>query len=977
MKAVKTVLVVLLALAIIVIAGCLPGGCSGRPSADLGAIKSDVERFDVSASKAELVPEGKHRTMYEGDGVAVDQSGYAELDMGGCVLAIFRDTDLRMTGLPSESAPVCIVDFEHGTIFNRVQRQMIVNTEWAVITTLGTDFLVHLDPNREMIWLIVKDGVVQVEAADESVKVRADQQTWVQRGHAPEPPVPTTRQEVGDLFPPLDELTNNLLPDGELLGPEEPTAPPVLTIDIVPLSRWDPTTRPDVTIPRESGCHREYNYGDEIVIFVMNYLTGNAEIRLDDEVIREEWLSPAGIGWSWTFEDLGPGDHQFSVVVSDEFGEALAESSCPFHLKPGSEVSIWLAGGCQREYNYGDPIVLYGRAYVPGNAEIRLDNQLIEEIWLTPGEPWHSPWTYEDRQPGDHEFSIVLSDEFGEVLAENSCPFHLKQPIPEVSIRLEGGCHREYIYGDETLLLAEANVDGNAEIWLDDQLIEEIWLTPGRPWDRLWTFEDVEPGDHQFSVVLRDESGEVLAENACPFGLKRVPEVSIWLAEGCDRVYEAGFPTQVFFRSNVNASVALSLDDQELFPAREVAGGQTYAEDWQVVEEPGEHRLRAILGDQEAVGECRFFVRELAQVLFDFVEEADSAVWVTPYGKRPFDMSHSEMGFALWQYDAYLEDGTRPGRVLVTHPGWKPDEHITGLYDQTQEISLQEGDLFIAQVGFLKDAWEGEVTFSLQFRQYPYLYPILLKRYYQDQVLGGVRDSHDGELREWTVPLDGLVGQHGYFALQVEAGEVAEDDWAVWVVARLERPSPTLLPPRAYQTVNLSRIATETVLPPGEVTLGGIPFHVPEGANAFTTQAYAAPGNPTEASLQLQALHPTDLYLLIAAGEGYTRYAGCQVAMITLTFADEAQMTIPLVLGDNLRECEQEGPGTVNSATDPSLQEVWRSGVEIVDMLRISIGPPQSETGILTAIAFADTSEKYCGSFSPALGVFGVTVLTK
>lgn len=88
-------------------------------------------------------------------------------------------------------------------------------------------------------------------------------------------------------------------------------------------------------------------------------------------------------------------------------------------------------------------------------------------------------------------------------------------------------------------------------------------------------------------------------------------------------------------------------------------------------------------------------------------------------------------------------------------------------------------------------------------------------------------------------------------------------------------------------------------------------------------------------------------------------------------------MRIPLVLGDNLRQCEQEGPGTVNSATDPSLQEVWRSGVQIVDMLRISIGPPQSQTGTLTTIAFADTSEEYCGSFSPALKVYRVTVLVR
>jgi len=90
-----------------------------------------------------------------------------------------------------------------------------------------------------------------------------------------------------------------------------------------------------------------------------------------------------------------------------------------------------------------------------------------------------------------------------------------------------------------------------------------------------------------------------------------VSEVSIWLAEGCEREYEPGFPTEVFFRPSVNGWVAVWLDEQELFPVREVVEGQTYAEDWQVVEEPGEHRLTAVLdlGDRVVVGECWFSVR--------------------------------------------------------------------------------------------------------------------------------------------------------------------------------------------------------------------------------------------------------------------------------------------------------------------------------------------------------------------------------
>ena len=171
-------------------------GCGGVTlKADLAAIDSAVRRFDASKSQSEPVPKGTHRNMYEGDGVNVDQSGYAKLNMEGCILKIYRSTDLQVEGIPSESVPVCVVRFTQGTIYNQVEKQMIINTEWAVITALGTDFVVHLDPNREIIWLIVKDGVVQVEAAGQRVEVRADQQTWVQRGHAPRSrrPISATR----------------------------------------------------------------------------------------------------------------------------------------------------------------------------------------------------------------------------------------------------------------------------------------------------------------------------------------------------------------------------------------------------------------------------------------------------------------------------------------------------------------------------------------------------------------------------------------------------------------------------------------------------------------------------------------------------------------------------------------------------------------------------------------------------------------
>ena len=249
-------------LAILMAAGSVTAGClPGRPTGDLSSINADVERFDASASRAEPVPEGDHRTMFEGDGVGVDRQGYAKLDMGGCLLEIFRDTDLQIGGLPSESAQVCIVDFEHGTIYNRVQRRTIINTEWAVIISLSTEFLVHLDPYREILWVVVVDGTVLVEAEDQSVQLRAGQQTWVRRGQPPEAPRPATRAEVGDLFPRVEELTNGILGDPEILAGPIPTATPSSTPTPTETQTPTPTgtrtpTLTETRIPTPTGTRR-------------------------------------------------------------------------------------------------------------------------------------------------------------------------------------------------------------------------------------------------------------------------------------------------------------------------------------------------------------------------------------------------------------------------------------------------------------------------------------------------------------------------------------------------------------------------------------------------------------------------------------------------------------------------------------------------------------------------------------------------
>jgi hypothetical protein len=96
----------------------------------------------------------------------------------------------------------------------------------------------------------------------------------------------------------------------------------------------------------------------------------------------------------------------------------------------------------------------------------------------------------------------------------------LPTPTPEVAIWLESGCNREYNLGDQTNISVQANVEGIVEIWLDQQPIEQIPLTPGQVQDVPWTFGEEEPGEHQFRAILRNADGEELAKAGCGFILE-------------------------------------------------------------------------------------------------------------------------------------------------------------------------------------------------------------------------------------------------------------------------------------------------------------------------------------------------------------------------------------------------------------------------------------------------------------------------
>jgi hypothetical protein len=209
--------------------------------AELSAAGQRVTYRSSAGAAEEAVLPGTRRDVRAGDAFDVDASGEAWLRFKDFLLVrVFRDSILGVLEFQSEVAKdapaIYRTRLEAGTMFNTLTasaaaaRRVRVETRWAVVEALGTEFLVHYDPRTEATWVVVKQGAVSAAAAGQEVTVPARWQTWVEPNRPPESPLPATRAAVGSRFRLVDELTNGALRDGDFLEPAPtPTSTPTPT----------------------------------------------------------------------------------------------------------------------------------------------------------------------------------------------------------------------------------------------------------------------------------------------------------------------------------------------------------------------------------------------------------------------------------------------------------------------------------------------------------------------------------------------------------------------------------------------------------------------------------------------------------------------------------------------------------------------------------------------------------------------------
>lgn len=200
---------------------------SSQPTPD-AVLQSEVtDVFYLPGGSAQTpVPQGTQQNAQEGDGVNVSTLGRALLSFRDYLqVEIYRDSTLMIEGQVDPNAPaVAQLRLQNGTTFNTASPQALagrrvqVDTAYATIVAVGTEFLVNYDAQTQLTWVVVKSGAVEVTANQVTVRVVPHWQTWVLPNSSPEPIVPATRLAVGNLVPSINDLTNSALTDDSLLA---------------------------------------------------------------------------------------------------------------------------------------------------------------------------------------------------------------------------------------------------------------------------------------------------------------------------------------------------------------------------------------------------------------------------------------------------------------------------------------------------------------------------------------------------------------------------------------------------------------------------------------------------------------------------------------------------------------------------------------------------------------------------------------
>jgi hypothetical protein len=211
--------------------------------------------FRPQGAQETPVPQGDIRHASTGDAVTVNNQGEAWLDFPQALtVRVYENSGVTYEGLVNPNASAAErLRLETGAIFGTNAQQaatkhVSIETQWAVITDIGTQFLVYYDQQTQLTWVVVVDGKVEVAATTgQRTSVPAGWQSWVLPNRPPAPPIPASRGVIGRRFPLIEDITGRRLAEVDVLTSHQCTVVNVQPNDSLNV-RTQPNPQSDTNI---------------------------------------------------------------------------------------------------------------------------------------------------------------------------------------------------------------------------------------------------------------------------------------------------------------------------------------------------------------------------------------------------------------------------------------------------------------------------------------------------------------------------------------------------------------------------------------------------------------------------------------------------------------------------------------------------------------------------------------------------------
>lgn len=168
-------------------------------------------------------------------------------------------------------------------------------------------------------------------------------------------------------------------------------------------------------------------------------------------------------------------------------------------------------------------------------------------------------------------------------------------------------------------------------------------------------------------------------------------------------------------------------------------------------------------------------------VVYSLIDFYCTANWYSGAGALPCPGADGDIkGFVLKVNNPKFENGvTDDEPVLFTHPQWVNDGIISGRFPA---FDVKAGDHFMTVIGCLYKSGGSACNVRFQVTYRADGGPV--------QILDQWDESYDGNIRKIDIDLGvkGLAGKSIEFTLVVMANGISDQDWAFWLLPRIEGP---------------------------------------------------------------------------------------------------------------------------------------------------------------------------------------------